>query len=287
MDEKEILDLEFRDTYMIEPDEEEFFDTSEKILKLSGALAEDIILENIGEQLSSKIDLLDERINYVSIFKEKYSNIDPEDGYYDDEYLKEVLAKIATLIATGVKERYGVELGEDLEFVTPMQYFEDMETLYEFLFIRHSDNLIDYLKHKLLKNRLNFISSYKNLMNEETHSKDLFVIQSKKKFKNPDDVLIIHFLGEILRDIADMTTSAYDLFRDIVDIDLFEEYNNRMSELLVNYGNKVVINDDATAAKLYMSPLNDKSTFSEIRNAILMAYLEDCELEREENKQWN
>lgn len=284
MDEKEILDLEFQDTYMIEPDEEEFFDTSEKILKLSGVLAEDIILENIGEQLSSQITLLDERINYVSIFKEKYSSVEPDDDYYDDEYLKEVLAKISTLIATGIKERYGVELGEDLEFVTPAQYFEDMETLYEFLFIRHSENLVDYLKCKLRKNRMNFISSYKNLMNEDTHSKDLFVIQSKKKFKNPDDVLIIHFLGEILKDIADSTTSAYDLFREIVDIDLFEEYNNKMSELLINYGNKIVINDDATAAKLYMQPLNDKSVFPEIRNAILMSYLEECELEREESK---
>lgn len=282
MDEKEIL--EFQDTYMIEPDEEEFFDTSEKILRLSGALAEDIILENIGEQLDSKLNLLDEKINYVSLFREKYSEVEPSDSYYDDEYLKGSLARVAILIATGIREKYGVELGEDLEFVTPLQYFTDMETLYEFLFIRHSENLVDYLKHRLRKDRLNFINSYKNRMNEDTHSKDLFVIQSKKKFKNHDDVLIIHFLGEILRDIADTTESAYDLFREIVDLDLYEEYNNRMSELLINYGNKIVINDDATSAKLYMSPLDDKTTFSEIRNVILMSYLEECELEREENQ---
>ena len=282
MDEKEIL--EFQDTYMIEPDEEEFFDTSEKILRLSGALAEDIILENIGEQLDSKLNLLDEKINYVSLFREKYSEVEPSDSYYDDEYLKSSLARVATLIATGIREKYGVELGEDLEFVTPLQYFSDMETLYEFLFIRHSENLVDYLKYRLRKDKLNFINSYKNRMNEDTHSKDLFVIQSKKKFKNHDDVLIIHFLSEILRDIADTTESAYDLFREIVDLDLYEEYNNRMSELLINYGNKIVINDDAASAKLYMSPLDDKATFSEIRNIILMSYLEECELEREENQ---
>ena len=282
MDEKEIL--EFQDTYMIEPDEEEFFDTSEKILRLSGALAEDIILENIGEQLDSKLNLLDKKINYVSLFREKYSEVEPSDSYYDDEYLKSSLARVATLIATGIREKYGVELGEDLEFVTPLQYFTDMETLYEFLFIRHSENLVDYLKYRLRKDKLNFINSYKNRMNEDTHSKDLFVIQSKKKFKNHDDVLIIHFLSEILRDIADTTESAYDLFREIVDLDLYEEYNNRMSELLINYGNKIVINDDAASAKLYMSPLDNKATFSEIRNIILMSYLEECELEREENQ---
>jgi hypothetical protein len=121
-------------------------------------------------------------------------------------------------------------------------------------------------------------------MSEDANSKDLFVMQSKKKFKNYDDVLIIHFLSEILKDIVDTTESAYDLFRDIVDIDLYEEYNNKMSELLINYGNKIVINDDGLSAKLYMKPLENPTLFSEVRNSILMAYLEDCELEREEGK---
>lgn len=280
---KEIF--EFSDTYLSEPNEEMFFDTSEKILKLNDVLAENIIIENIGEQLQTDLNVLDDnRINYVTLFREKYGAIEPSDPYYDEEYLKMSLAKVATLLATGIKETYGIELGEDLEFTTPAQYLEDMETLYEFLFIRHYSNLVDYLKYKLRKNRVNFINSYKSRMNEEPHAKDLFVIQSKKKFKNYDDVLIIHFLNEILMDISTSTTSAYDLFRNIVDLDLYEEYNNKMSELLINYGNKIVINDDATSAKLYMKPLNNISCFSEIRNAILMSYLEECELEREENK---
>ena len=45
---------------------------------------------------------------------------------------------------------------------------------------------IDISKLKL--GRANFLSAYKPLMAEEKHSKDLFVIQSKKKFKNNDDV---------------------------------------------------------------------------------------------------
>jgi hypothetical protein len=116
-------------------------------------------------------------------------------------------------------------------------------------------------------------------MEEEKHSKDLFVVQSKKKFKNKDDVLIMHFLNEIIRDIKDSTNSAYDLFSAICGLDIFEEFNNRMSQLLINYGNKIVLNNDLESAKMYLRPLDNPLVFSEVRNAILISYLEGCELD--------
>lgn len=262
-----------------QPNEELYFDTSEKILALSDRLAEEIILENIEEQLTSELDTLNRRINYVSLFREKYAEITPEDECYDEEYMKESLARIALVIGENIKTRYGVEIGTDLEFTTPAEYLNDMETLYEFLFIRHYENLIDYIRHELYKNRQNYINMYSSLMEEEKHSKDLFVVQSKKKFKNKDDVLIMHFLNEIVRDIKDSTNSAYDLFSSICALDIFEEFNSRMSQLLVNYGNKIVLNNDLESAKMYLRPLDNPLVFSEVRNAILISYLEGCELD--------
>lgn len=272
-------ELMFNDTWTIEPNEEEFFDTAEKILRLTDDLAEEIVLESIGEQLDHGIDTLVERINYVSLFREKYGMITPDLPYYDEEYLKISLGKVGRLLSTGIKSKYGVELGEDLDYSTPAQYLDDMETLYEFLFIRHYENLVSYFKNRLMKNKVDFVRSYEKLMSEDEHSKDLFVIQSKKKFKNFEDVIIMHFIAEIITDIKDMTTSGYDLFQEITDLDLYEEYNNRMSELLINYGNKIVINNDELAAELYLKPLEDRTIFSELRNTLLLSYLEECELE--------
>jgi len=261
-----------------EDDNEQLYDTSEKILKLNDALAEDIILDNINEQFSEDIDTNNPRINYVGLFKEKYSTINPSDDFYDEAYLKESLEKVAIAIGSNIKKRYGVELGEDLDYTAPLDYFTDMETLYEFLFIRNYQNIIDYINYKLRTNRASFIASYKDKMSEDAHAKDLFVIQSKKKFKNDDDVLILHFMNEIITDIKDSTFSAYDLFDTVTKLDLYEEYNNRMSELLINYGNKIVLNNDADSAKLYLKPLDNPAIFSEIRNSIVMSYLEECEV---------
>ena len=262
-----------------QPNEELYFDTSEKILALSDKLAEEIILESITEQFEAELDTLNTKINYVSLFKEKYAEITPDDEAYDEEYLKSSLANMATVIGENIQNRYGVEIGTDLDFTTPAAYLEDMETLYEFLFIRHTENLIDYFRSELMRNKQYYIDIYSSLMEEEKHAKDLFVVQSKKKFKNKDDVLIMHFMNEIIRDIKDSVNSAYDLFTKICNLDIFEEFNNRMSQLLVNYGNKIVLNNDLESAKLYLKPLDNLLVFSEIRNAVLISYLEGCELD--------
>ena len=89
----------------------------------------------------------------------------------------------------------------------------------------------------------------------------------------------MHFLNEIMHDIISETTSAYDLFKTIANLDIYEEYNNRMSELLIDYGAKIVLNNDIHSAKLYLKPLEKASTFSEIRNAVLISYLEQCEID--------
>lgn len=259
-------------------DEDEYFDVSEKILKLNDALSEDIILENIKEQMEEGIDTINQRINYVSLFKEKFKAITKENEAYDDALMKESLAKVALVVGEGLKNKYNVELGEDLEFTSPAQYLEDMETLYEFLFIRHYENLLNIFEYRLRKDKANFLETYSKQLDDEVHSKDLFVVQSKKKYKNKEDIVIIHFLTDILNDIRDSLTSSYDLFSEIVELDKYEEYNSRMGELIEMYGNKLVLNDDLGTAAAYLEPLNDSAIFTEIKNKILADYLSDCEI---------
>jgi len=259
--------------------DEEYFDISEKILELSDELAEEIILTNIEDQLSSKLDLFTEKINYLSLFRKKYTEITSQQTFYDKNYVKEALIRVTSLVKEAVLKRYGISLGTDLDFYFPDNYLRDMETLYEFFFIRHFENLVLYFNTELRKNRSNIIKRYEKVIQEEEHSKDIFVMQAKKKFKRLEDVTILHFLNEIIDDIKDSTRSAYILFDTIINTDPFEEFNAKALELLINYGNGFIFEGDSKCYDYYMAPLKDQEVKNELRNAILMSYLETVEIE--------
>jgi hypothetical protein len=117
------------------------------------------------------------------------------------------------------------------------------------------------------------------LIQEEEHREDIFVVQAKKKFKNFEDVIIIHFINDIIDDIREYSPSGYVLFDAIVNTDYYEEYNNRMGELLENNGNKVIFSGDREVFERYMSVLDDQEVRNELRNEILMKYLETTDIE--------
>lgn len=274
--------MDFSDTHLTESTEDEFYDTSDKILKLSDELAEEIILENIDQQLNGSVDDHTDKINYVTLFKEKYNSIDSDMDCYDSDYMRECLDRVTDLVMGGLKKRYAVGLGEDLDYTTPETYLGDVETLYEFLFIRQYDNLIDYIDKTIDKKKNQFVSKYGNLIQSDEHANDLFVIQSRKKFKNESDIVILHFLNDIIDDICEETTSAYVLFDEITKFDAYEECNYKMAELILNYGSKLVIDDDATAGKLYIAPLLNLAERDSLRSRIWSDYVENCELLEEE-----
>jgi hypothetical protein len=259
--------------------EQEYFDISEKILKLSDELAEDIILTNIKDQLENKLDLFTDKINYVTLFREKYSYITPENTFYDKNYIRTALLKVTELVSKLLESKYGVKLGTDLDYVFPDEYLKDMETMYEFFFIRHFDNLIAYFNQQLNSRKDDLVERYSELMQQEEHRDDVFVVQAKKKFKNFQDVVIIHFINDIIDDIREYSPSGYVLFDSIVNADYYEEINNRMGEMLENYGNKVVFSGDREVFDMYMSVLDEQEVRNELRNEILMKYLETTEID--------
>jgi len=259
--------------------DEEYFDISEKILNLSDRLSEEIILTNIGNQLDNKITLFTDKINYLSLFKQKYSDIEPEDSDYDKQYIIQSLEKVTTLVSEKIHNRYGLRLGTDLDFTSPSDYLENMEAVYEFFFIRHFQNIIDYINLELKRTRPQIIERYSKLIQDETHSKDVFFAIKSKKFKNIEDAIIFHFIGEIIDDIISSNNSAYVLFEKIVSTDPYEEVNSMISGMLINYGEGLMFDSDTECYKLYMTPLQEHDIKNEVRNKILMKYLENCELE--------
>ena len=273
------IDKLIEDTHMSEPEEEQYFSTVDQIMKLSDFLSEEIVLENILEQIDGKLDVNSSRVNYVSLFREKYESIDSSSPEYDLEYMQDVLGRVCEIVMGAIKSKYGVDLGEDLDYCTPTEYLANVETLYEFLFIRHFENIVTYFTSKLYSMRDDFGNRYVKVMSEEPYNKDLFVVQSKRRFKKDTDVAIIHFMDDIIMDIISITESGYDLFNDIANADLFEEFNNRMSELLICYGNRFVVENDTACAKKYLSVISkDENIRSELRNRLRLKFLEDCEI---------
>jgi hypothetical protein len=262
--------------------ENEYFDISDKILKLSDELAEDIILTNISDQLESKIDLFTDKINYMKLFRNKYSNINPENTFYDKNYIRSSLIKVTDLVNRLLNEKYGVKLGTDLDFYFPEDYLKDLEAMYEFFFIRHFENLVTYFNHQIEARREELIERFEQSIQEDVHSKDVFVLQAKKKFKNMDDIIIMHFINEIIDDVREYSPSAYVLFDTIINSDIEEEYNSMLAGMLENYGSQLVFSGDKESFNLYMSVLDDQEVRNELRNEIIMRYLEDVEIEEKE-----
>jgi hypothetical protein len=256
----------------------EYFDITEKIMKLSDELAEDIILMNIQDQVEKGIDLFNDKINYITLYRNKYSTITPDNSFYDKDYMRKSLVKVTELAANLMRNFYSVTLGTDIDYYFPDEYLEDMETIYEFFFVRHFENIVEYFNFLLNDQKFKLLNRYRELLNEETHKNDIFVQQAKKKFKDNDDVVIMHFLNEIIDDLLQHAPSAFVLFDTIANIDPYEETNSKVIILLENYGNKIVFEGDKEAYDKYTTPLKDQEIRNELRNRILMKYLEDVEL---------
>ena len=275
---EDLDDLEGTDFSDNLDEEEQFQDTSDKILKLNDQLSEDIIIKNIEEQMTGDVSPIDAKINYLTAFKEKYSSISSTDFLYDAQAMKDSLERITTLVAGWLSKNYGVELGEGLDYQAPNDYLEKMETLYEFLYIRNYQNLVDYFFNQIITMDTLEEDRLISMLNEPEASQDIFVVQNKKKFKNDKDIAILHFMSDLIEDIRDSTDSAYSLFERITQIDMFEEVNFKMSSLLTNYGNDIVLNEDAHSAQLYMKILDNQEVFNALKNDLTLKYLETCEL---------
>jgi len=271
---KEVKNMAKRKDY-----NEELFDISDRILQLSDELSEEIILANIKDQLESELELFVDKKNYLTLFREKYAEITPENSFYDKSYVQEALERVTGLVKMNLQKRYRLTLGKELDFYFPEQYLIDMENIYEFFFIRHFENLVTYFNTELKRTRPQIIDRYSKIFQEEEHSKDVFVLQAKKKFKNRRDVIVMHFISDIINDIVESNKSAYVLFEKIIAADPYEEVNSIVNNLLVDYGNGISFEGDVFCYELYMKPLENQEIRNELRNKVLMKYLETCEVE--------
>lgn len=262
----------------LDRDEVENFDIASRILSLSDQLSEEIVLTNIQEHINGNVPFVD-RINYVTLYRERLDEAYADPDMLDlKEFIRESNERVITVICNGLKQRYGVTIGRDLSETSDIyKYLEDVETLYEFFFIRNYENVRDLLYRVLVTKKAEFVERYKEVYNDQ--DEDVFISADKKKFKNSDDAIIVNYISNIIFDIKSMYESAYELFKEIVNIDKYELYNNKMEDLLIDYGNSVVFASDTKAAEKYLSLINNREYFISLRNDVLFRYLETVEVD--------
>ena len=255
------------------------YDISERIFELRDEMSFDIISKNILDSFDEPKNY--ETLNYVSKFKEKYLELKDKDLFVgDEEIINNALSELSSLVIENLKSKLFVGIGNELDdglYVNINEYLDQVETLYNFFIVRRYTNIKDYFKSKILQNKLAFIEKYKMALDDKTYD-DLFLAQDKRKFRDISDAIIIHFINDIIGDIKSTITSAYEFFKDIVNLDFYEEFNNRFNEMLVNYGTDLLIIDDAGAAEAYLSILDTPEIYVSLRNDLLSLFLQDAQL---------
>ena len=178
-------------------------DIASRILSLSDSLSEEIVLTNINDHISGNSPWPG-RINYISSYREKVEDAWTDPDNLDlSEFIREITERVIATVLDGLKKNYSVSIGRDLEESNDIyKYLEDIETLYEFFFVRNYENVKDILYKTLITKRQYFIDRYRELYNDQ--DEDLFIMTQKKKFKNFDDVLICNFISDIIFDIMEM-----------------------------------------------------------------------------------
>lgn len=255
------------------------FDISERLFELRDEMSLDIISTNISDSFNEPKNY--EIINYVTKFKNKYLELKELNKFDGDiDIINNALSELSELVLSNLKAKLYVGIGNELDdglYVNIEEYLDEVETLYNFFVVRRYTNIKDYFKSKILQNKLQFIEKYKMALDDKEYD-DLFLNQDKRKFRDISDAIIIHFINDIIADVRSMVTSAYDFFKDIVNLDLYEEYNNKFNNMLQNYGTDLLILDDVAAAEAYLSILDDAEISVSLRNDLLSLFLQDAQL---------
>lgn len=252
---------------------------SDRIFELRDELSLDIISRNVVDKFNEP--KIYETTNYVTKFKETY-NLLKESTWFDgdESIINNAVQELTDLIILNLNDKFSVGVGQDIDdnlIIDLDEFLDHIECLYNFFIVRRYTNIADYFKAKLIQNKFDILERYKMAMDDKTYS-DLFLSQDKKKYDDSANAIIVHYIGDIISDIRSEITSAYNFFKEIVNLDLYEEYNNRMNELLINYGAEFVIYNDQEAVEKYLSILDNDEVFVSLRNELLSKFLEDARL---------
>lgn len=266
-------------------DDSEVISENVRLFDFNTAFAEDLITININEAFESK-DIIQPNINYIDILHDKYKEaLTVEECSFDKKIINGIVFRVTRNFLDKLSENFGVELAntidEDGLIIDIDEYLDKLSALYEFFICRRSENIIDYLIRKIFKNKEELFENYKNKLTPKDTA-DLFYGINKKKYKSANDAAFIYFIDDIISDIVSISTDAYELFKYIAEIDIYELVNNKIYSMLESNGFDITYPEGVeVASQKYFSLLDNKQSYIEVRNSIFLYYTEQTNVKND------
>lgn len=259
----------------------EYESITEKIIALNDRLSTDIIIENINLQYETPNVSFNRGNNYFTLFKDAYEEITPDDDYYDRGFLIEIIEEVSQGLINKLQEKFKINFTKEIGAYDTEELLSDVETIHEVLFMRQFQNIVDFIDVKLFENRDFYVDLYKKeLESDEELMKNVFIQNATRKFKHFDDVVILHYIDDIIYDILEDedNKSMYMFLEDVLKSDPEELYNYKFRQIMNRYGEIISFENDIDCFELYTDIKNLDFIKSEIRNKIMLRHLERSEL---------
>lgn len=279
-------DLENIQDGFLETDSEDFeVEDDERLFDIADQLDEEILLKNIEEGFEPDNQDI---VNYMTEYKERFAELWNNEEYpVDKEYLIGSLCRVSDAFLDKMIYYFGITLGENITDPSfngdVIQYLEKLEALYEFFVCRHMEDLNRYFMKKVMQNKDDLINKFKSKLSEYDRN-DLLFQADKKRFGNIKFSVVYHFIKDIIENIKAENNDGLELIKEIANMDAFEEVNDRVIQMLNNYGSDIVfINDNETVYKKYFAILENNEQYIYLRNYILDYFVENEALTNYEN----
>jgi hypothetical protein len=251
-------------------------------MALRDELSADIIRINLETQMDKLILTSYDPPNYLLDILERRASIDDSElntfgTINEKDFIDDLVLGLFKLAEEKLEEKFGVVLGEDLDYLSPPDYMDKVEILYEFFFIRHYDNLITFILHEILARKTLYYKRFKDEVDaaSKANTGDVYVRYAKEKYKDMDIVTILYKLKDLINEIKESNYSMLESIEKIINQELYEECNYNIQKMFIgNYGKDASFEDDSKAYSLFMKPLDNYTVFDRLMNDVKLRLLE-------------
>lgn len=219
-------------------------------------LSSNILYENLKEQIEATIIMSYQPVDIIENFNSRYDLIKLR---YEDsnEVISAIMDEKIALheeILTGVEDKFGLTTNIKQSEILNEDFFLYVRMLYKLFILDYKENLTDYFKDVIIRDKKSYIDTYKDDINR----KDIAVKSLKRVFKSIDEVTLIVKLYDIVEGIKSSNTNSDVILEDIINIDDMEISKSIVNEIFFEE-NEVVAFVNKKFYENFFAPL-DKSS---------------------------
>jgi len=203
---------------------------------------DNLILNNITDKISYEEFISNSTSkNYLLMLNKKIEFlISKSDSEETKNEIKSAYTEVLYSVIEKLEEVFNFQFEESTGYEKSSLDYDDLVqhtvALYDFLIINRFKNIIEYLFRVIFYDRKNYSANLK----KKVIDKKNFTFISLKKILKIDDVIVIYFLREIIREIINDGVKFKD-FMDQIEIENNGEISNTIARRLIYEDNEGVV----------------------------------------------